>query len=121
MAVLDPRTAVVVSRWPPLVGAIIDRGMRRSRSLAVAAALENIRGINRRLWVLFWHLAERWGRREPDGGVLIPLKLTHEVLAVLVGARRPTVTGALADLAERGMVEREPGRGWRLRGEPPGA
>jgi CRP/FNR family cyclic AMP-dependent transcriptional regulator len=121
MAALDPPTAALAYRWPPLVGEIIDRGMRRSRSLALAAALENIRGIHRRLWVLFWHLAERWGTREPNGSILVPLRLTHEALAVLVGARRPTVTGALAPLAAKGLVTREPGRGWRLQGEPPGS
>ena len=116
---LDPPAASLIGRWPPIVSTLIDRGMRRSRSLAVAAALENIRGIDQRLWVLFWHLAERWGKRQPDGSVLLPLKLTHETLSILVGARRPTVTGALSVLAHRGMVERIARSGWRLRGDPP--
>ena len=120
IAELDPPMAALAGRWPPLMSALMDRGMRRSRSLAVSAALENIRGIDRRLWVLLWHLAERWGKREPDGSVLLPLRLTHETLAILVGARRPTVTGALAALDEKGQVERVPRSGWRLRGDPPG-
>ncbi len=119
LAVLDPLAAARVARWPSLTAAIVDRGLRRSRSLAVSAALENIRGIDQRLWILFWHLAERWGRREADGGVVIPLRLTHETLAVLVGARRPTTSTALADLSRRGLVERLGSEGWRLHGSPP--
>jgi CRP/FNR family transcriptional regulator, cyclic AMP receptor protein len=119
MAVLDQAAAARAVRWPALVTAIVDRGLRRSRSLAISAALENIRGIDQRLWLLFWHLAERWGKREADGSVLIPLKLTHETLAILVGARRPTASSAIADLTRRGLVERAPGGGWTLRGDPP--
>jgi CRP/FNR family transcriptional regulator, cyclic AMP receptor protein len=119
IAVLDPPAAARAMRWPTLIAAILDRGLRRSRSLAVSAALENIRGIDQRLWILFWHLAERWGKREPEGTILIPLRLTHETLAVLVGARRPTTSTALADMARRGRLERLSGEGWRIRGEPP--
>jgi CRP/FNR family cyclic AMP-dependent transcriptional regulator len=119
LANLDPHAAARAARWPPLIAAILDRGLRRSRSLAVSAALENIRGIDQRLWILFWHLAERWGKREADGSILVPMRLTHETLAVLVGARRPTTSTALADLARRGRLERLSGEGWRIRGEPP--
>jgi CRP/FNR family transcriptional regulator, cyclic AMP receptor protein len=119
LAVLDPAATARAVRWPSLIAAIVDRGLRRSRSLAVSAALENIRGIDQRLWILFWHLAERWGRREADGSVVVPLRLTHETLAVLVGARRPTTSTALADLARRGQLERLGTDGWRLRGKPP--
>ena len=119
LAVLDPPTAAIAFRWPPVVAQLIDRGLRRSRSLAISAAIAEIRGIDRRLWVLFWHLAERWGRREPDGSILLPLRLTHETLAILVAARRPSVTSALARLHADGLVERVPKRGWRLRGEAP--
>jgi CRP/FNR family transcriptional regulator, cyclic AMP receptor protein len=39
-------------------------------------------------------------------GVVIGLRLTHEVLGCLVGARRPTVTLALKDLGAAGHVRR---------------
>jgi CRP/FNR family transcriptional regulator, cyclic AMP receptor protein len=119
LAGLDPPAASIACRWPPVVAQLIDRGLRRSRSLAVSAALAEIRGIDRRLWVLFWHLAERWGERERDGSILLPLRLTHETLAILVAARRPSVTSALARLGRQGLVERVPRQGWRLRGEAP--
>jgi CRP-like cAMP-binding protein len=119
MAVLEPQAAARAAHWPALVEAITDRGMRRSRSLAVWAAIEAIRGIDKRLWVLFWHLAEHWGEVEPDGAIVVPLNLTHETLSILVGARRPSVSTALSRLASAGRLKRVPGRGWRLRGEPP--
>ena len=50
----------------------------------------------------------------------VDLPLTHEVLSHLAGARRPSVSGALTKLAEQGRLERN-GRGWVLRGDPPGA
>ena len=59
--------------------------------------------VERRLKALFWHLAERWGRVSGDG-VIVPLALTHRILGQLVGARRPTVSTALSELAERAGV-----------------
>jgi CRP-like cAMP-binding protein len=73
--------------------------------------------LEERLWMLFWELAERYGRVRPDG-VHVDLPLTHEVLSHLVGARRPSVSGALTRLAAAGRVHRH-GRGWVLSGDPP--
>ena len=75
---------------------------------------------DRRLRALFWHLAERWGRVSGQG-VIVPLALTHRILGQLVGARRPTVSTALAELAERGELVRRPDGSWLLGGDPPDA
>jgi CRP/FNR family cyclic AMP-dependent transcriptional regulator len=72
----------------------------------------------RHLKALFWHLAERWGRVSGDG-VVVPLALTHRILGQLVGARRPTVSTALSELAERGELVRRSDGSWLLRGDPP--
>ena len=119
LAVLSPDVASSLCGSPVLVEEIVDRGLRRSRSLAVHAAIENIRGLDRRLLVLFWHLAEHWGHLEHDG-VLVPLDLTHESIARLVGARRPSVTTALNTLSREGKLVRERPRGWLIHGEPVG-
>ena len=64
-----------------------------------------------------WHLAGRWGRVRTDG-VMLSLRLTHDVLADLVAARRPTVTSALSLLGDQGLVDPFDG-GWLLRGTAP--
>jgi CRP/FNR family transcriptional regulator, cyclic AMP receptor protein len=119
LAVLGPRAAAAICRWPPLVSAVVDRAMRRSRSLAVHAAIESIVGLERRLILLLWHFAEHWGRRT-EAGVEVPIELTHEMLGQLVGARRPSVTAALSALEREGRIERRKAGGWILHGDPPG-
>ena len=54
---------------------------------------------------VMWLLAEFWGRVTPFG-TRLQISLSHELLAGLVGARRPTVTLALGKLAERGSLIR---------------
>jgi hypothetical protein len=118
VAPLGPGFASRLSRYPALIEALFARSMRRSRSLAVLSAIDNVVGLEERLRLLFWHLAERWGTVERDG-VVMPLRLTHEVLADLVGSRRPSITTALAGLVERGAIVEHPEGGWRLIGSPP--
>jgi CRP/FNR family cyclic AMP-dependent transcriptional regulator len=49
----------------------------------------------------------------------LPFRLSHQTLADLVGARRPTVTLALRGLGDRGLLERGAGGEWILSGDPP--
>ena len=57
------------------------------------------------------------GRVARDG-IAVPLVLSHRLIGELVGARRPTVSTALAELARaRQLVRREDGT-WLLTGEP---
>lgn len=116
IAVLDRHFAAVVGKWPVLVDAVTGRAVKRSRSLAFQLVISQVTRVDERLLVLMWHLAERWGRVGTDG-VRVPLRLTHETLGRLVGARRPSVTTALSGLARRGCVERTP-TGWLLHGDP---
>jgi CRP/FNR family transcriptional regulator, cyclic AMP receptor protein len=118
LAVLSRSVGLRLCARPELNAALLDRQMERTRSLAINAAMENVRGLDRRLLILFWHLAERWGRRE-QGHVVIPLRLTHETLSLLVGARRPSVTTALGDLSARGELKRSEDGSWVLSGAPP--
>jgi CRP-like cAMP-binding protein len=113
LAILDARFLAVASRWPPVVSALLGRAVRRTHSLALQLAISDVRHIKPRLLLLFWHLADRWGRVGRDG-VTIPLRLTHEVIAQLVGAQRPTVSTALQALAREGLLTRAPDRTWVL-------
>jgi hypothetical protein len=115
VAVLDRHFAAVIGRWPGLVDAIVGRAVKRSRSLAFQLAISQVTRVDGRLLVLFWQLADRWGRVTPHG-VLVPLDLTHETLGKLVGARRPSVTTALGQLGAHRLLERSHD-GWLLHGD----
>jgi CRP/FNR family transcriptional regulator, cyclic AMP receptor protein len=119
LAVLDRRIAAIMGRWPELMSAIVGRAVRRSFELATNQATSHLTRVDARLELLFWGLADRWGRVGTEG-VVLELPLTHQVLGRLVGAQRPSVTTALSDLARRGLVERREDGAWILRGEPPG-
>jgi hypothetical protein len=120
LAVLDRRFAAEAARYPEITAALFDRLGERSLRLATTQAISQLTRVDRRLKALFWHLAERWGRVSGDG-VVVPLALTHRILGQLVGARRPTVSTALSELAEREELLRRPDGSWLLRGEPPDA
>jgi CRP/FNR family cyclic AMP-dependent transcriptional regulator len=118
MAVLDNLFAQRAAHYSQLTGRLVGRALERSRNLAVNMAIVHQARVDVRLHMLFWHLAGRWGRVRKDG-VHLPLPLTHNVLADLAAARRPTVTTALSDLARHGLVSPIED-GWLLSGEPPG-
>lgn len=118
MAVLDEAVAQRMSRYPELQGRLVSRALQRSRNLAVNMAIVHQPRVEKRLHMLLWHLAGRWGKVCRDG-VHVPLTITHSVLADLTAARRPTVSSALTDLATRGLVDSLPD-GWLLHGPPPG-
>jgi CRP/FNR family transcriptional regulator, cyclic AMP receptor protein len=118
IAVLDRYAAVRLARYPELTGRLVAKALERSRNLAAAMAIAHHTRVEVRLHMLLWHLADRWGRVGP-GGVIVPLRLTHAILADLVSARRPSVSTGLSVLARQGLIERVD-REWLLRGDPPG-
>ncbi|MGH2872890.1 MAG: helix-turn-helix domain-containing protein [Solirubrobacteraceae bacterium] len=117
LAILDARFSRRLASFPEVAGRLFSRSVGRSRQLAVNMAIVQQARVDARLHLLMWHLAGRWGRVRPDG-VLVPLRLTHAVLADLVAARRPTVTTALTQLREQGLVWACE-EGWLLSGEAP--
>lgn len=118
LAVLDRRFTAVACRWPQVIEVAVGRSVRRSQRLAFHLALSNLKRVDLRLLVLLWHLADRWGRVGVEG-VTLQLPLTHEMLAHLVAAKRPSVTTALGQLNTRGMVSRRSDGAWVLHGDPP--
>jgi CRP/FNR family cyclic AMP-dependent transcriptional regulator len=117
IAVLDSDFAARIGRYPEVTSALFARAVRRSRHAAVSMAIVHQPRVDVRLEMLFWELADRWGSVHADG-VRVPLELTHEVLGDLVAARRPTVSKALGELAERSAVVWT-GEHWLLSGDPP--
>jgi CRP/FNR family cyclic AMP-dependent transcriptional regulator len=119
LAVLDRRFAANLMRYPQVNAMLIDRLTERTQRLAVMQAICQLNGVDRRLLTLFWHLAERWGR-VTTAGVAVTVSVPHRVIAQLVGARRPTVSTALSQLAQRGELHRQGDGTWLLSGAPVG-
>jgi CRP/FNR family transcriptional regulator, cyclic AMP receptor protein len=117
MAALDPRWAARMAPFPEVAGELTGRALDRSRRLATLMAISQQPRLDRRVWLLFWELADRHGTVHPDG-VHLRLRLTHEVISHLVAARRPSVSAALTRLASRGVLRRD-GAEWVLSGPPP--
>jgi CRP/FNR family transcriptional regulator, cyclic AMP receptor protein len=118
LAVLDHRLVVRLTPWPVLGLELFSRGTRRAHSLAVTLAIAHHPRVDERLVLTLRHLAERWGRVGPDG-IAVPLPLSHQRLADLVGAHRPGVTSAMGELARAGAISRREDRTWVLHGPPP--
>lgn len=117
-ALLDGQFTRHFGRYPDLAGRLFERATRRARRLVVNMAIVHQARVDDRLYTLVWHFAGRWGRGRGDG-VLLPLRLTHDVLADLVAAQRPTVTSAMSEPSRRGLI-RGVDEGWLLPGDPPG-
>jgi CRP-like cAMP-binding protein len=118
VAVLDVGFAKKTGGFPEIHGQIVARALQRSRQLAVNIAIVQQPKVQVRLHMLFWHLADRWGTVRADAA-LLPLPVTHAILADMVAASRPTVSAALSALERSGTVSHTEA-GWLLHGSPPG-
>ena len=118
LAVLDDAFARSLAAWPQVMGALLERAVRRTLQMSIHQALLQLSPVETRLLVLFWYLAERWGRVTPDG-ISVRLRVSHELLGQLVGCRRASVTTALRHIDESGLVVRRADGTWLLRGSPP--
>jgi len=116
LAPLGSELLLAAQRWPGLTRGMYARFVQQADRLATQLVICQLPRVDQRLHALMWLLAESWGRVTPAGTTL-PLKLTHDVLGALIGARRPTVTLALRELTERGALVRQD-QGWLLL-EPP--
>lgn len=120
-AVLEPLTAALldepflltVRRWPEIVAALFQRLAAQEERRDIHRALSQLPRVEDRVHGLLWLLAERWGRVTRQG-VILRLRLTHELIGQLVGAKRPTVSLALKQLEERGTVHRRTDGSWLL-------
>ncbi|MBO0769756.1 MAG: Crp/Fnr family transcriptional regulator, partial [Solirubrobacterales bacterium] len=117
IALLDNSFTEALSEFPELGVELVDRVLQRNRELSFNMAIASHTRVDTRVYLILWQMAAKWGKMRSDG-VLLPVKLTHNVLSELVASRRPTITTALAELADRGLVQRVD-NGWLLAGEPP--
>lgn len=117
MAVLDAGVAGRLARYPLMTGRLVERALDRARRLSLVMAIVHQPRIETRLHMMLWYLADRWGRVRSDG-VLVPLRLSHSMLADLIAAQRPSVTAGLRKLSDRGLTVLVDD-GWLLCGPPP--
>jgi Crp-like helix-turn-helix protein len=113
LAVLDEQFHRCASAWPRLVMTLHERSVMRSHSLLLRLAIVEHPQIRRRVHLVLWHLADRWGSTEEDGAFL-PLKLSRVAIADLVCSTRESVSRSLAELRRLGLVH-ERGSGFFLR------
>lgn len=118
IAVLGRRFQLAAARrWPQVTLALLERVEQRTARLAKQTAICRLSAVKSRLLALFLHLADRWGRVGHEHVVIVPLHLLHRTLGRLVGAERSTVTLALKELADAGLVQRRADGAWLLQGD----
>jgi CRP/FNR family transcriptional regulator, cyclic AMP receptor protein len=118
LAVLDDEFGRSLARWPQVMSTLLERAIRRTHRMSIHAALLQLTPVETRLLVLFWYLAERWGRVTP-AGIALRLQLPHALLGQLVGCRRASVTTALQHIYASGELARRADGTWLLTGDPP--
>ncbi len=114
IAVLDAGFEAVAAGNPGLLAEVIERSTSRTHHVSVQLALSGMRNLARRLHLLLWHYAQRWGESRGDAYHL-QAPFSHSVLAKLAGAQRPSVSAALAELSARGDVRRVDRNAWEVR------
>jgi hypothetical protein len=133
--VLPPHGTEVLSALVPTRATLLDVALRdRLLRIPAAAAIlfdalaQTVRQKHRTIEVLAHHhhldrvrakllqLAAAHGVVGRDG-IILDLPLTHELLAEMTGSARETVTRALDELSEEGLVVRR-GRSYRLTVDP---
>jgi hypothetical protein len=117
VALLDHPFGLRAAGIPMVARVLVTRAARTSNWLLAKSLVLSSPVIEERLLLLFALLAERWGRVTADG-VVLHMPLTHAMLATLCGARRPSVTLALGELARDGLLSCTAKGSWLLHRAP---
>jgi CRP/FNR family transcriptional regulator, cyclic AMP receptor protein len=112
LALLDDRILAAGQRFPRLFAGLHVRMGEQHHRLATQLVICQLPRVEERILGMLWLLAQTWGHVTPHG-TTVPVALTHDALGECIGARRPTVSLALKELAERGAVLRRTD-GWLL-------
>jgi CRP/FNR family transcriptional regulator, cyclic AMP receptor protein len=113
LALLDREFTERVSRWPEIVYELVERARRPGDRAAFAHVIARLPTVDARLLTSLWHWASSWSTVTSDG-VRLAVPLSHERLARLVGARRPTVTAAVGRLRDAGYIQQLRDCSWLL-------
>lgn len=113
LALLDASFIRRMAEFPEVIGELAGRLGRVATASSVRLSIVQQPRLTVRLQLVLWQLADRFGRVQIDG-VVLPLPLCHGLLAWLVGARRPAVSGALKELERGRLIARGPDETWWL-------
>lgn len=99
---IDPQQAMNDARLRDYVLRSMARQLRRSREMLDEAEMP----VGARVTRAFLRLAKQFGLPSDDreGGIKLPLALTHEDLADLTGSSRVTITRILGELRAEGVL-----------------
>ena len=117
VALLDADFSRRAAGIPAVARALVAKATQTSQWLLAKSLIISAPVVEERLLLLFALLAERWGKVRPEG-VWLELPLTHDLLARMSGARRPSVSTALRSLGEAGLVESMHRGCWLLHAGP---
>lgn len=118
LALIDTDFFTRAAEWPEIAGALLERAGRLGQRLALQGAIETF-NVDARLLASFWLWASQWATVVGQG-VVLRVPLSHERIARLIHARRPTVTSAIGRLREAGLVDQRQDGSWVLRGPAEG-
>jgi hypothetical protein len=113
LALLERRFLAAARTWPVLTLCLCERALEQNARALRHATINALRRVDQRILAMLWHLAALYGKVRSDG-VLVPMRLSHEALGRMVGARRSTVTLALSALCEQRLVTTDGGSGFLL-------
>jgi CRP-like cAMP-binding protein len=118
LALLDERFFERTARWPELPAALLERTGRAGQRLALQGAVATLQSVDARVLASLWIWASQWATVAGQG-VVLRVPLSHERLARLIHARRPTVTSAVGRLRRAGLVQQRRDGSWLLHGPHP--
>jgi CRP-like cAMP-binding protein len=119
LVLLDESVRQRIAPWPEIICALVDRGRRPGDRAALGRAIARSSTVEVRLLMSFWHWASSWSSVTAEG-VRLDVPLSHERLARLIGASRPTVTTAIGRLRKAGYVRQRRNGQWLLVSPPNG-
>ncbi len=113
LALLDHAFCEGVLPWPEVMCALVERARRPGDRAALGRAIARAPTVEVRLLMSLWHWASSWSSVGSDG-VRLTVPLSHERLARLIGAARPTVTTAIGRLRQAGYLDQRRNGQWLL-------
>jgi CRP-like cAMP-binding protein len=113
LALLDESLCQRIAPWPEIGCALLERARRPGDRAALGRAITRSSTVEVRLLMSFWHWASSWSSVTAEG-VRLDVPLSHERLARLIGASRPTITTAIGRLRKAGYLRQRRSGQWLL-------